>query len=320
MANSVITSEGNTVGIDANSTASVFDGSVSLALTYSDNTEGNFYGGAVFNFDAVDVTAYNTLTFSIDTSAFTNFANLTIQIEPPGGGASGTFVLLADYTPTATSGNWETYEIPLTAFPSTTLSGATKLGFFNARDGSDVLLAGTLYLDEINFITVSGGGGSCDPVGGELATNGGLETGDFSCWALYNVPPTISTDSASGAFAANLVISGAFEQSVLKQERIAVGTVSAGQTLNISFKMKGTAADGGVINPKIIFEDDTNGTTAIELGTIDVPTPGYTTYSYTPTTGNVGDGISMEFAVACGGASSCNANVLIDDLTITIAP
>jgi hypothetical protein len=212
---------------------------------------------------------------------------------------------------------WNSYDIPMSDFTGMTWVDVKEMKF----DGQAGVNPSTIYLDNIYFYKGSGGGaGSCDPVGGELATNGGLESGDFSCWTLYNELPTISTDSATGAFAANLVISGALQLSVLKQERIAMGTVSAGQTLNISFKMKGTAADGGVINPKIIFEDDTNGTTAIELGTIANPTLGYTTYPYTVTAGNVGDGISMEFAVACGGASSCNANVLIDDVTITIAP
>jgi hypothetical protein len=228
---------------------------------------------------------------------------------------TGTAEVLVDLTPIAAG--WNSYDIPMSDFTGMTWVDVKEMKF----DGQAGVNPSTIYLDNIYFYKGSGGGaGSCDPVGGELATNGGLESGDFSCWTLYNELPTISTDSATGAFAANLVISGALQLSVLKQERIAMGTVSAGQTLNISFKMKGTAADGGVINPKIIFEDDTNGTTAIELGTIANPTLGYTTYPYTVTAGNVGDGISMEFAVACGGASSCNANVLIDDVTITIAP
>ncbi len=161
-----IASAGNTVGIDGASTAvTPFDGAVSLALTFSDNTEGNFFGGAVINFEEADLSAYDTLKFSIDTSAYTGFSTMTVQLELPGGGAAGTFVSLADYTAVATSGNWDTYEIPLADFPAINPAAVIRLGFFNARDAGDNLIAGTLYLDDIHFTTAGGGnGGATDPV------------------------------------------------------------------------------------------------------------------------------------------------------------
>ncbi|MDH3632890.1 MAG: glycoside hydrolase family 16 protein, partial [Gammaproteobacteria bacterium] len=148
-----IVSAGNTVVIDANSTAvTPFDGSVVLSLEYQACGAG--FGGAVIEFDDADLTAYNTLKFSIDTSQFTDFANLTLQLEPPGGGTAGGNVALAAYMPVATSGDWSTYEIPLDDFTAVDLSLVNRLGFFNARDGGDVLLAGTLYLDDIHFVFV----------------------------------------------------------------------------------------------------------------------------------------------------------------------
>ena len=83
--------------------------------------------------------------------------------------------------PVATEGNWETYEIPLSAFPSVNLTLVNKLGFFNARDGSDALLAGTLYLDDIHFtVTDLGGSGGAagTPIDPEVvlyATEGDLD-------------------------------------------------------------------------------------------------------------------------------------------------
>ncbi|NNF66442.1 MAG: hypothetical protein HKM98_02930, partial [Gammaproteobacteria bacterium] len=88
----------------------VFEGAESLGLTFT--TGGLSFGGAIILFDDANVSTYNTLKFSIDTSSFTNFANLTVQLEPPPGGTAGGNVSLAGYTPVATSGNWDTYEIP----------------------------------------------------------------------------------------------------------------------------------------------------------------------------------------------------------------
>ena len=146
----------------------VFEGDVSLGLTYTSG--GQSFGGATILFEDADISPYNTLKFSIDTSTFADFANLTVQLEPPGGGTAGAFVALSDYIPVATAGGWETYEIPLAAFPSVDLTLVNKLGFFNARDGSDALLAGTLYLDDIHFTVTDFGGAGC---GGHSYRSGG---------------------------------------------------------------------------------------------------------------------------------------------------
>ena len=166
---------GDAVGIDTASTAvTPFDGAVSLELAFS--TGGQGFGGVAVTFDDADLSAYDTLKFAIDTSTFAGFANLTVQLEPPGGGTQGGNVSLASYTPVATSGNWNTYEIPLADFTAVNPSVVNVLGFFNARDGSDALLAGTLYLDDIHFTTAGGGG----IVEGNIAVNGGFETGLFN--------------------------------------------------------------------------------------------------------------------------------------------
>jgi hypothetical protein len=96
--------------------------------------------------------------------------------------------------------------------------------------------------------------------------------------------------------------------------------VNPGDTINISFDMKGTAADGGVIFPELISEGS-SGATGQLLETIANPTAGWTTYSYSPAAGaDVSGGITFQLAVVCGGAPTCSANVLIDNVSITIAP
>jgi beta-glucanase (GH16 family) len=319
-----IVSAGNPVTIDTASAAvTPFDGAVSLGLIYSDNTANNFYGGAIFEFSDEDLSAYDTLKFSIDTSAFANFANLTVQLEPPAGGTAGGNVGLAGYTPVATTGNWNTYEIPLADFTAVNPSLVNRLGFFNARDGGDVLLAGTLYLDDIHFTTVGGGSDCVRPApaaGVELATNGDFEAGDLSCWEAIANGGTISADNTEnngGTWSAHVVTAGA-SNPTLKQNFLAEGTVQIGDVIDISFDMKGTAGAGGIIFPKLISEG-AGGSDGPILQTIDIPTADWTTYTYSPTiTADVARGITFEISVVCGAVAGCTADVFIDNVSVTI--
>src|SRR6056297_2680040 len=148
---------GNNTIADPNSTAiPAFEGNVVLAIDYQDS--GSTFGGVILNFGGVDLSAYDTLNFTVDTSGIAGFASLTIQIEPPGAGAAGTNVALSSYTPVATSGNWATYAIPLADFTATDFSAAANLGFWNPTDGTG-LAFGTLYVDDVYFSTAGGGGG-----------------------------------------------------------------------------------------------------------------------------------------------------------------
>ncbi len=166
---------GNNTVVDPDSTAiPAFEGDVVLSIDYQDS--GSTFGGAVLNFGGVDLTAYDTLNFTIDTSGIAGFADLTVQIEPPGAGAAGTNVLLSSYTPVATSGNWATYAIPLADFTATTFAAVDNLGFWNPVDGGG-LAFGTVYVDDIYFSTENGTGGGGSG-GAELLTNGDFEASD----------------------------------------------------------------------------------------------------------------------------------------------
>ena len=104
----------------------------------------------------------------------------------------------------------------------------------------------------------------------------------------------------------------------LKQEFLAAGTVTPGQTVNISFDMKGSAGAGGVIFPELISEGD-GGSTGQILETIAVPEANFRTYSYTATAGaDVTRGITFQIAVVCGGVTGCFADVFIDNVSITL--
>ena len=137
---------GNQTIANENSTAvTPYDGSVVLSIDFQ-NT-GATYGGAIFNFDGVDMSAYSSLKFAIDTSEVLDYADLVVQLED---GSAAPNVFLSAYTPSV-SGNWLLYEIPLADFGGVDLANITLLGFWNlsSTTGSVTLTYGTIYLDDI---------------------------------------------------------------------------------------------------------------------------------------------------------------------------
>lgn len=145
---------GNYTSTDTTSAAvTAYDGSNVMAANFIDYGKG--YGGFIFNFNVGrDISAYQTLKFAIDTSAMANFADLTIQIENPGGSQPAPKAVLSDYTP-AISSNWAIYEIPLVDFTGQVvaldLTNMLYLGFWNPRSAGGQLMFGTLYFDDIHF-------------------------------------------------------------------------------------------------------------------------------------------------------------------------
>jgi len=324
-----IVSAGNPVDIDTASTAvTPFEGAVSLALTYSDSSQGQNFGGAVFEFEDEDISAFDTLKFSIDTSDFPAFANLTVQFEPPGGGTPGGNVSLASYTPVATSGNWAVYEIPLADFTAVDPTLVNKLGFFNARDGADVLLAGTLYLDDIHLTTTGdGGGGGGGPGAGDLAVNGGFEAGDLSGWALFPVSAdpdeqtVVTTNPKTGTFAGRLNNTTPGTASIIKQANLT--PVQIGQTATVSFSARGSFGAGGVAFAEFFTELDGEGTSSAQiLGggplALDADPDVWTDFEFVvPISADVSGGITLQLTATTGGAGS-SADVYYDDVSIVI--
>jgi len=316
---------GNEVVIEAESTAvTPLDGLFSLELAFSGNSGGQGFGGAIIEFEDEDVSAYDTLKFGIDTSAFAGFANLTVQFEPPPGGTAGGFVALAGYTPVETSGNWDVYEIPLADFTAVNPTLVNKLGFFNARDGSDALLAGTLYLDDIRLITADDNGGG---EAGDLAENGGFEAGDLSGWALFPVSAdpdeqtVVTTNPRSGTYAGRLNNTTPGSASIIKQANLT--PVEIGQTATVSLSVRGSFGPGGVAFAEFFTELEGEGTSSNQiLGggplTLDADPDVWSDYEFVvPITADVSGGITLQLTATTGGEGSF-ADVYYDDVSIVI--
>ncbi len=139
---------GNVLIIDTTSTSvAPFDGNVSMQVEYL-NTGSSFGGFLLGLGGGQDVSSYQTLKFSIDQSAMSSMTNMNIELENPG--QQKFTVQLTNYTPTL-SGNWATYEIPLTDFAGADLTNLVYLGLWQPRTAGGSLTFGTLYFDDIHF-------------------------------------------------------------------------------------------------------------------------------------------------------------------------
>jgi beta-glucanase (GH16 family) len=150
---------------DLDSTAvEALEGNEVLSLIYSTAVSENGgipagFSGAIFDFNRTDLSSFTKVIFSIDFSQFPGFEDIGIEFQDsrydPGNAIFVGSVQLrtSAYTPVTTTGNWNTYEIPLSDFAGVNLNDITAIGFFNPFDSSDTLIAGTLYIDDIRFET-----------------------------------------------------------------------------------------------------------------------------------------------------------------------
>ncbi len=220
--------------------------------------------------------------------------------------------------------DWETLTFDFTTAVEGTpafdpAASYTRLSIF-PNFGAEGVGEEIYYVDDIDVVMAGGGGGG-DP-GGELAVNGGFETGDLSGWTIFEnmgmVTPD-NTESNGGDWSVH-VVAARLQNPVLKQERLAAGTVAPGDTVNISFDMKGSAGAGGVIFPEF-FSEGAMGAPNEILEVIAVPTADWTTYMYSVTAGaDVTNGITFQLGVVCGDVDGCFADVFIDNVSVTLDP
>ena len=151
----------------------------------------------------------------------------------------------------------------------------------------------------------------------EIAVNGGFERGDFTGWTNFcdngAASCTISTDNPNGGtFAARLEQPTPAQNVVIKQERIAAGEVATGDTVDVSFFLRGAVGVGGVVFLEV-FTEETGGNVVQEGIVGFTPTNDWVEISETFTiTGNPGDGITVQIAGVTGGdaASFVDANTV----------
>jgi hypothetical protein len=318
---------GNNTIADPDSVAvPAFEGDVVLSIEYQDT--GATFGGAVLEFGGVDLTAYDTLNFTVDTSGIAGFTDLTIQIEPPGQGADGTNVQLSSYAPVATSGNWASYAIPLADFTVTDFTAVDNLGFWNPSDG-DGLGFGTLYVDDVYFSTEGGGGGGGGA--GEIAVNGGFESGDFTGWTQFEATPGDQTvnmgmagdTSSEGSFHLEINNTASGTNSLIKQERVGLGTVTPGIAWTVTFDARGSFDPGGVAFAQVFSETAGGNEDCAGCGilggaplALNADPTVWTSFSFSGTAGPTTESLTLQLEAVTGAGNL--ANVFYDNISIVV--
>ena len=202
--------------------------------------------------------------------------------------------------------------------------------FFDLNENN----TGTYYFDDLALYGDGGGtppSTDCTaPPAGDFIANGDFEAnnGDGCGWLFFDVNTTnggesvvSSAESNGGTYSAKIT-SGPFNNPGIKNERFGAGTISPNQALNVSLDSKvESLVDGAVVNVLAFSESAVNGEPAIlhNLGSINVAPGAWNTNTFTFTTGGtVSGGVSLLIEVVCGGATTCEGIVYIDNVSVTV--
>ena len=234
---------------------------------------------------------YETFNFKVKGDA-ANLADFEVKFFGPGDAADDTVSTydLAGLRSFDRFGNgWYQVSVPMSDFDPAKL--AINTGFLLGPSGPQDAPF-TYLMTDIGFTNAgnNGGSGSGDCVRGpgpELATNGDIESGDLTCFDVFTDFGGVATaddtenHTDGGTWSIHAVSNGNRASTVIKQSFLAAGTVENGDTIDVSFWMKGTAGAGGVINPKVIAEGAGDAAVGFEL-VPNIPVPGadWTLHSY----------------------------------------
>ena len=307
-------------GVDNFGSGAVFDFMFAGDADYNpaiQATSGEGYGAGVHvafvaftGYAAGFADGYENFVFKVKGDA----ANLaSFEAKFVGGTDTSMLYDLTNYSGSESLGNgWWQVSIPMTDF---TANIAVNDGFLLGPAGGQAAPFSFLMTD-IGFTGTAGGGG-----GTGVVVNGDFETGDLTGWDVFVNGGTITPDNTenNGGMWSVHVVAGPGNNPVLKQSFLFPGVVTPGQTVNVSFDMKGTALDGGVIFPELISEGAGGAAVGNLLDTIAAPTAGWTTYSYTPAAGaDVTGGVTFQLAIVCGAVATCSNDVFIDNVSVTL--
>ncbi len=165
----------------------------------------------------------------------------------------------------------------------------------------------------------------CAPTGPNLAVNGDFETGTFSCIEQFENAGTQTVSMVNphaGTYSANLNLVVPTSDTLIKFANLAPGSFSPGQTVYISFYMRGSLAPGGVGFAEFFSELSAGGTSSTEIlfggGPIfpDGDPDTWTLFSTTAQTGpDTSGGITLLLKGASGGGEL--VDLYFDDVCIS---
>ncbi len=197
------------------------------------------------------------------------------------------------------------------------------------------------FIDNITLEASGGGGGGGGGGGSADFVNGDFETGDFTGWVQTLIPDavgSIAIDNSgqggrTGSVARLITDANATQTNdvLISQVALAAGTVTSGDSIDVSFDLYGTLSGaGGVVFVEIIFLDangqDVGGRDFVGPAAPYVPTTTWTNYSGTVIAGtatgggqfDVSGGVTLQLKAACGAIDGCGVDASFDNVTFTV--
>ncbi len=222
---------------------------------------------------------------------------------------------------TSVTGGWEELTFPFAAENSNKFNKIVIFFDLNANNTD------TYYFDDLKLYGDGGGGNpDCTPPAGDLVSDGGFESGTDTCWSLFQNGGTATLDNTinnGGSWSGKLTTNGP-SNPAFKQERIGVGTVSAGDVVQIKFDHIGSVVQPGAVFNVLLFGE---GSTGASFTHVFNPGPtlsdSWTTFTGTftiPAGTDVSSGISFLIEAVCGGDAGCIVSANIDNVSVILNP
>ena len=280
---------------------------------------GEVFGGTTMSLDAPQDFA-NGEVFTMD--VFSQRASaLTFKLEG----------LNIEKVITTAGTGWETMTFDFTGETGAAAVPAITLIFDNGTNGDAAgdPDAWTFLFDNLRLCdSGGGGGGTCPaPPAGDLVSNGDFETGTDSCWNVFQNGGTAVLDntiSNGGTWSGKLATNGP-SNPAFKQEGIGVGTVIAGDVVQITFDHIGSVVQPGAVFNVLLFGE--GAAPGASFTHVFSPAPAltgsWTTFTGTftiPAGTDVTGGISFLIEAVCGGDAGCSVSANIDNVSVTLNP
>jgi hypothetical protein len=310
----------NDISVDS---TEAYSGTASLKVVVP---SAEYTGGALVADPARDLSAYDTVTFWAKASDAK-----TLNVAGVADDASGSAPNSVEVTNLALTTDWQQFTITIPD-PSVLTANA---GLFHFAEGSDEGVY-TIWFDEIIYSSSSGGGGGGD---GNFV-NGDFENG-LTGWSLFQFPEgvgSITADSSGQGGRAGtvgrLMVAGSASanDAVISQEFLGAGTITPGDSLDVTFDLYGSQTGaGGVVFVEVIFlngaGEDVGGRNFLNGNpTPYAPTTTWTPYSGTVIAGtgfvggpyDVSGGVVLSLKASCGPVPGCAVDASFDNVTFTI--
>jgi hypothetical protein len=135
-----------------------------------------------------------------------------------------------------------------------------------------------------------------------------------------------TSNPSSGTYAARLFNDSIASAAVIRQANLAIGLINPGEEISISFDIRGSLANGGVVFAEIFSEIDGGGTSSAEIlgGAPLFPNPNpeiWTSLSFTSFAGpDVTGGITFQIAAVTGATAGSQVELFLDNVSVTVIP